>query len=1147
MISNKLIKTFLLGSLLISASAALTTGAILSNANNPLEINATDLTEHYRDCESAVAAGSVSSLWTAVKSAANAGYDGGSYDSLFTWYLTTDKKNGKIVDPYSNISNFTSTSQQCGNYNVEGDCYNREHSIPKSWWGGSTSNQGCDIFIVVPTDGKVNGMRSNYPFGEVGTVKSQSSGGYSKLGTSNYSGYSGTVFEPNDEWKGDFARIYFYARAKWNSVSMTSGEGSSTFSGGDTNHHGLTDYGQSLLMKWHKQDPVSQWESERNNKCESVQGNRNPFIDHPEYANYIFGEEPISDSKPTALTINGASSVAINGSITLTVTPTPSDASNSVTWTSSNTSVATISNGVVTGVSAGTTTITATSTVATNVSATKIITVTTPTPVNLTGVTASNVNVKVGQTATIVPTPQPSNAYPIPTYTYSSNSTGVATVSSSGVVTGVSAGSATIIVTATQNSITKSINVTATVSDAPSSASIVPTDLASSYPTSEATYTTASGIKIGAYNTANFSSKIQFKKSGGYLLNIESLSLKKLTIVGQSGTLTVCGGSAKGPTTTKTGSSGVYDLTGCSYFKIINSSGSVATCSSIEIEFGSSPAPTPTVSLNKNSTTLIVGGTETLVATTTGTGTLSWSSNNTGVASVNTSGKITAISAGTATITASYGGATATCVVTVNNSGSTHGESADDPFTVTEALSHIPTSGATDLDSSKTYYVSGLYSSTVTAWSDTNKNMSINVIDPDDTTKVLQFYKMSHTANPNIGTGDTVVASATGDKFSYYSSKSIYELNTCSFVSKTAGDYVTLNKSSTTIVVGGTETLVATASGAVSWSSNNTSVATVSNGIVSAIASGTATITATCGTKSATCTVVVTTSGGGETIKYTKVTSGTVSSGNYLIVYEGGKVAFNGALTTLDVTSNTIAVSISNSEITATTATKAAEFTYDATKGTLKSASGYYIGRTGNSNGLNSSTTQEFTNTLSVSSGDITIKSPDGPVLKYNTTDTRFRYYKSGQTSIQLYKAVQESASYTAENFAADLLIKTNDICKASEQSGWSDVSSQLTSVWAELKGSNCYGKLDSTEISKLASAVASETGTLVEQAMSKYDHIVARYGFESFIAGRTVSSVSPKLFTVDSSSSISIIIIIALVSATAIGGYLILKRRKEQ
>ncbi|MCQ2793362.1 MAG: LPXTG cell wall anchor domain-containing protein, partial [Bacilli bacterium] len=73
-----------------------------------------------------------------------------------------------------------------------------------------------------------------------------------------------------------------------------------------------------------------------------------------------------------------------------------------------------------------------------------------------------------------------------------------------------------------------------------------------------------------------------------------------------------------------------------------------------------------------------------------------------------------------------------------------------------------------------------------------------------------------------------------------------------------------------------------------------------------------------------------------------------------------------------------------------------------------------------------------------------------------------------------------------------------------------------------------------------------SETGTLIEQAMSKYDHIVARYGFESFIAGRTVSSVSPKLFNVDSSSSISIIVIIALVSAAAIGGYLILKRRKE-
>ena len=360
------------------------TNTNLAKSKDAIETHAAqDLTTLYSSCESAVASKSLSNLWSSVKTAANSGYKSGSYDTLWTWYWTTDvKDDGSLMDYYSNTTNWTSSSGQCGSNNgVEGGCYNREHSIPKSWWGGSKSNQGCDIYIVVPTDAWVNSMRSNYPFGEVGAVSEHSANGYSKLGTSARSDCDGTVFEPNDQWKGDFARIYFYARAKWNSVSMTTGDGSKVFSGNDSTNYGLTNYAKKLFYEWHKADPVDAWELQRNNRAESVQGNRNPFIDHPEYADYLWGDVEIgtggtTTTAPENLSITGTSTISVGGTSQLNVSTTTSGASTSVTWSTSNSAVATVSTtGVVTGVKAGTATITVTSTVDTTISATLLVTV----------------------------------------------------------------------------------------------------------------------------------------------------------------------------------------------------------------------------------------------------------------------------------------------------------------------------------------------------------------------------------------------------------------------------------------------------------------------------------------------------------------------------------------------------------------------------------------------------------------------------------------------------------------------------------------------------------------------------------------------------------------------------------------------------
>lgn len=203
---------------------------------------------------------------------------------------------------------FTYSSDQCGNYTNECDCYNREHSIPKSWFGGSEANNtpGTDIFHVVPTDGKVNGMRSNYAFGEVSSATYSYNGsqlGSAKSITTNNlligsvtATCSSTVFEPIDEYKGDFARGYMGAMIRWANgdyQAFTTGDGAVIFSGTYTEagYFGLTQYGMALLMKWHRQDPVSQKEIDRNNGIQSTQGNRNPFIDYPYLAEYLWGEK----------------------------------------------------------------------------------------------------------------------------------------------------------------------------------------------------------------------------------------------------------------------------------------------------------------------------------------------------------------------------------------------------------------------------------------------------------------------------------------------------------------------------------------------------------------------------------------------------------------------------------------------------------------------------------------------------------------------------------------------------------------------------------------------------------------------------------------------------------------------------------------
>jgi endonuclease I len=211
-----------------------------------------------------------------------------SYATLWTSFKTTDKKaNGKVWDMYSDIPGgtppyeYTFVSDQCGNYDSENDCYNREHSWPKSWFNDASPMES-DLFHIVPTDGYVNNRRSNYPFGDVGAATWTSLNG-SKLGACVTPGYAGTVFEPRDEYKGDFARNYFYMATRY--YNEDSGwPGSDMVTGSQ-----FKTWAKTMLLIWAQQDPVSQKETDRNNAVYAIQNNRNPFIDHPEYANSIWG------------------------------------------------------------------------------------------------------------------------------------------------------------------------------------------------------------------------------------------------------------------------------------------------------------------------------------------------------------------------------------------------------------------------------------------------------------------------------------------------------------------------------------------------------------------------------------------------------------------------------------------------------------------------------------------------------------------------------------------------------------------------------------------------------------------------------------------------------------------------------------------
>lgn len=486
--------------------------------------------------------------------------------------------------------------------------FNKEHVWPNSHGG---ENVEADILHTRPTISSENSSRGNSFY-----VEGLNSG------TNGWDPYTAGY---DIACRGECARIILYSVVAYSGFSLSDANYHSTSNANPDNMMG----NMNTLIKWHFDHAPNEYEINRNNGAEYLQGNRNPFVDHPEYVAKIWSSynttvsnlctqnaSTYTDWTPgsycsygtnevvgsTGVSISKTSvSVAVSG--TTTISATSSDSSN-ITWTTSSSSVATVSPST----------------------------------------SSSGANVTI---------------------------------------TGVAAGTATITAKATISGTVYQKTCTVTVSSSGQSGneegfSILPSDLASAYPTTATSYTAASGISFTAYNTANFSSKVQFKKSGGYIYNNSSLNLGTLTILGLSGTVTVYAGTSSNPSSTAiTGSSGVYNLSGYNYFKIINSSSSVASCDSIQVELASSSTKTLSsisVSTAPTKTTYTAGETfdpTGLVITRT----YSDSSTDTYTYAGHTSefafSPSTALTTSVTSITISYGGKSCTQAITVNAAAKT--------------------------------------------------------------------------------------------------------------------------------------------------------------------------------------------------------------------------------------------------------------------------------------------------------------------------------------------------------------------------------------------------------------------------------------------------------------------------------------------
>ena len=212
---------------------------------------------------------------------------GGGVGKTWTGFWYTDQmENMQVRDRYSNVVRYLNPDMSAvSNMNIE-------HIWANSWWGHIKNNAYCDLFNLYPADATANGRKSNNPIGIVdGTVSYTN--GVTKVGkSSSYRADSLiTAWEPADQWKGDFARTYFYMATCYSHMTSlwTTTEGLLTV---DPNSPLLMrPWVYNLMLEWAEADPLDEIEQQRCDAIYEIQGNRNPFVDYPELCYYIWGNK----------------------------------------------------------------------------------------------------------------------------------------------------------------------------------------------------------------------------------------------------------------------------------------------------------------------------------------------------------------------------------------------------------------------------------------------------------------------------------------------------------------------------------------------------------------------------------------------------------------------------------------------------------------------------------------------------------------------------------------------------------------------------------------------------------------------------------------------------------------------------------------
>lgn len=640
---------FLLALLLSSASFAITRSSLTSYASSLDGKKKADLK---------------TAVYNIIKDPSTLTY-GGGYNKTWWGFYQTDRiaSTNECINRYSSNKFYFSTNQYTA---ISG--MNIEHSFPKSWWGGTENSAYRDLFNLYPSDSEANSYKSNYPMDIVTVVDKDKSGeeGYDKVGKSTIDGEANQwCWEPGDQYKGDFSRVYMYMATCYQNLTWSGTQGKQQLQNGEWPT--LKQWAYTLYLQWIKSDPVSELEVTRNDAVYNIQNNRNLFVDYPYLAEYIWGDsvdvafDPYTSittasddnrynggSIPTtpSISLNRTSATLQVGS-SLRLTAYPQNAGTAqVTWSSSNESVATVSNdGTVTGVAAGTTTITASIVVSGfTYSASCNVTVTSG------GTTIEGDYVKV----TSAPVDW-SGTYLI---VYESSST-------SGLILKGSA------IANSNNGVSVTIS-SGTIANT--------TDVAANE------FTIVS--KTGGYSIQGRDGNYIGGTSGDNVLNFGTSDSYINTITYDSSNSSVL---------IKCNTSVLRYNTGSSLFRYYKAA-SYSNQSAIQLYKKTSGSPTqpvdPTITFANSTVSMTVGDTYTQIVSTNSNGAISYSSSNPSVATVSNTGQVTALSAGTTTITASvsatssYNAASASYTINVSNAASPYTGSGtqDDPYTISDVL-----------------------------------------------------------------------------------------------------------------------------------------------------------------------------------------------------------------------------------------------------------------------------------------------------------------------------------------------------------------------------------------------------------------------------------------------------------------------------